>query len=240
MTDSRVTDRLPDADRLAKRGHHPYIRPKDASTLIILHRQDGDIRFLAGRRSDAHKFMPGLYVFPGGRVDRSDYSIKPSSPLPGPVAEKLLLPTRKRITPRMATALGTAAIRETYEETGLIIGDRSDEAPFPLDIRPSLEHLRFIARAITPTGRVKRFDTRFFALFADEAGIVPEMARSSDELEQLEWVPFSRSSEIKLPDITRAVLADLTEMLDLDAELPFGSTVPFYHVRNRRFVREEL
>ncbi len=240
MTGSKVAERLPDASRLSERGNHPYIRPKDASTLIILDRQGGDIRFLAGRRSDAHKFMPGLYVFPGGRVDRSDYATKPFSALSGSVTEKLLLPARKRITPRMATALGTAAVRETFEETGLIIGEKSDNAPSPLNFQPSLGHLRFIARAITPTGRVKRFDTRFFALFADEAGIAPEMARSSDELEQLEWVPLSRSSEIKLPDITRAILSDLTELLDLDAELPFGSTVPFYHVRNRRFVREEL
>ncbi len=241
MKDGKVAERIPDAENLARSGQHPNTRPKDSSTLIILDRsQPGPPRFLAGRRSNGHKFMPGYYVFPGGRLDREDHAVKPETPLAAEVADKLMLASGQRMNLRRATALAVAAVRETYEETGLTIGSPNAGASSRLGFQPALSKLRFVARAITPPGRIKRFDARFFALFADEAGIDPQAAQPSHELEQIEWVPLPQLNNIKLPDITRAVLGDLRELLDLEPGLPFGKSVPFYYVRNRRFVREEL
>ncbi|MCO6186022.1 NUDIX hydrolase [Rhizobium sp. L1K21] len=238
--DVGVKSRLPEADHLAKSGEHPNIAPKDASTLIILDRSGGGIRFLAGRRSDKHVFMPGFYVFPGGRLDRSDHSSPRADSLHPAVAEKLLQFSGRRMNPRRAEALGVAAIRETFEETGLVIGKPQPAQPGRLGFLPSIAHLRFVARAITPPGRIKRFDTRFFAVFADEVDLDPASAKSSHELENLEWVPLADYSTIKVPSITRTVLGDLAETLDIAPALPFGRPVPFYHVRHRRFFREEL
>lgn len=233
-------DRIRGADRLAKSGVHTGVRVKDASTLIILDRSAPEIRFLAGRRSAKHSFMPGMYVFPGGRLDRADHFTTPSTPLAPEVEAKLSLASSSKMNERRAQALAVAAIRETYEETGLIIGNEPTATRRGMGFQPDLQKLRFIARAITPPGRVKRYDTRFFALFSDEVGVDPEHAKPSEELERLEWVSIHESASVKLPEITRAILTDLSESLDSDPALPFGRPVPFYYVRNRRFVREEL
>ena len=55
-------------------GGHPNITPKDASTLILLDRSGSEPKVLMGKRHDRHVFMPGAYVFPGGRVDPIDRS----------------------------------------------------------------------------------------------------------------------------------------------------------------------
>ena len=54
-------------------GRPPAVRPRDASTLIILRKDGKKPRLLMGRRNKGHNFMPGMWVFPGGRIDRSDY-----------------------------------------------------------------------------------------------------------------------------------------------------------------------
>ena len=51
---------------------HPYVRPKDAATLILVDRSGPAPKVLLGKRHARHKFMPGRYVFPGGRVDPDD------------------------------------------------------------------------------------------------------------------------------------------------------------------------
>lgn len=240
MTDKKLSSRIANADRLSKSGTHPNVVPKDSATLIILDRASDDIRVLVGRRSNQHVFMPGAYVFPGGRLDRADHSVKPMDQLNDTVLSKLQQASGKRMNPRRAAALAVAAVRETFEETGLVIGSTEASGGNTPGFRPYLSHLRFVARAITPPGRIKRFDTRFFALFADEVGIEPARAKPSPELERLEWVKLKDFGNVKLPEITRAVLQDLTETLDFAPGLPFGRPVPFYYVRNRRFVREEL
>src|SRR4029453_13454154 len=147
---------------------------KDAATLILIDRSGEKPKVLVGRRHDNVVFMPGKYVFPGGGVDKADNRV----PVAAPITKELetnLLKGSPRITPGRARALANAAIREACEETGLCLG-RKVEKPGKLEgagqpfaepvFLPDPSGLFLIARAITPPGRVRRFDTRFFTAAA--------------------------------------------------------------------------
>ena len=136
------------------------LRPRDAATLILLDRKGGDVRVLMGRRHMRHAFMPGKFVFPGGRTDLSDSRVVVASAL-HPHEEAKLVAGSGRTSLARARAIALSAIRETYEEAGMLIGE---EGPFVAGkaewqafadhgVRPALAGLRMIARAITPPGR---------------------------------------------------------------------------------------
>ena len=160
---------------------HPYRRPKDAATLILVDRSGRVPRVLVGRRHDKVVFMPGKFVFPGGRVDATDNRIPVAAEIPRALEKKLTSGSPK-ITAARARALTIAAIREACEETGLCLGRRvahfngqtsrliGEWKPFAdAGLLPDPSGLFLIARAITPPGRVRRFDTRFFT--ADASAI---------------------------------------------------------------------
>src|SRR6202046_5455132 len=101
--------------------HHPYFRPKDAATLILVDRSSAIPKVLVGKRHDKVVFMPGKFVFPGGRVDKSDNRV----PVAAPITKELeanLLKGSPKITTSRARSLAVAAIREACEETGLCLG----------------------------------------------------------------------------------------------------------------------
>jgi 8-oxo-dGTP pyrophosphatase MutT (NUDIX family) len=162
----------------------PNLRPKDAATLILIDHSGPISKVLLGKRHHGHKFMPGKYVFPGGGVEPADHHMPTAQPLDRH-AEQRLMRAVKRPSPVRARALALAAIRETYEETGLLLGapanDMSEAAAGPwaaftrAQILPDLTAIHFVARAITPPRRPKRFDTRFFA--ADAGTIARRIAR---------------------------------------------------------------
>src|SRR6266852_5102012 len=104
----------------------PYVRPKDAATLILVDRSGALPKVLLGKRHQKHKFMPGRYVFPGGRVDPIDRRMPVARPLDSH-AQANLMKRLQRASAAKAQAFALAAIRETFEETGLLIGVRSDE-----------------------------------------------------------------------------------------------------------------
>src|SRR3984893_14847795 len=151
--------------------HHPYRRPVDAATLILVDRTAAIPKVLVGKRHDKVVFMPGKFVFPGGRVDKSDNRVPVASPITKEL-ERNLLKGSPKIPPARARSLANAAIREACEETGLCLGRRADgkaprlEGPWKpfadAGLLPDPSGLYLIARAITPPGRVRRFDTRFF------------------------------------------------------------------------------
>jgi 8-oxo-dGTP pyrophosphatase MutT (NUDIX family) len=223
------------------------LRPKDAATLIVLKRDGADFRVLMGRRSDEHVFMPGQVVFPGGRVDRCDHRVPVSDELHPLVMEKLGLGFGES-GPRRARALALAAIRETFEETGVLIGSadglrqRSRSrgwAPFlETGVVPRLAPLRLVARAITPPDRVRRFDARFFAVFAD--AIAGEREVPDDELKAPAWLTFEEARREPLPNITRVVLDDLASRLAIDPQLSPETPVPFYRFRRGARIRAEI
>src|SRR3954468_6958448 len=99
--------------------NHPAVQPRDAATLILVDRSSNPAKVLLGRRHDSHKFMPGKYVFPGGRVDPLDRRLAARAHL-DPHVETRLLQKVQRPSPGSARALVMAAIRETFEETGLL------------------------------------------------------------------------------------------------------------------------
>ena len=119
-----------------------------------------------------------------------------------------------------ARGLALAAIRETFEETGLILGARRERrAPAPegpwaefasAGFYPDLSILHFIARAITPSRRPRRFDTRFFAVDASAiAHKVDNVVHPEAELVELVWMPISEARSLDMPTITGVVLQEL-------------------------------
>jgi 8-oxo-dGTP pyrophosphatase MutT (NUDIX family) len=166
------------------------IRP---AATIILARDD---TVLMGQRGEGAVFMPSKYVFPGGGVDAGDAAD------PAPLAADCIRRLSQHV-PEGAPAPGTlarAALRELAEETGLGL---APAAP-----------LRFIFRAITPPGRSRRFDARFF--LADAAGVIGnphDFSRAEDELSHLHWVPLADARALDLPFITEVVLAEVTAIL---------------------------
>ena len=194
---------------------------RDAATLIVVERGAGSLRVLMGRRHAGHSFMPGKFVFPGGAVDPEDRLMPAAAPLDPAVSAKLLSNTR-RTSQAYAQALALAAIRETFEETGLALGVAGAPAAAPsgawsrfaaTGVRPSLAGMDFLARAITPPGRTRRFDARFFVVDAKwiahrAFGAVHEAA----ELTELVWAPIEEALALEIPSITRRVLGDLAAL----------------------------
>lgn len=144
------------------------------------------------------------------------------------------------MTPARMRALAVAAIRETYEEVGLAIGKPNSAPGALLPFTPKIGDLRFVARAITPPGRIRRFDTRFFAAFTDELDADLDQLRPGPELEKLEWIDIAGTTNLKLHAITRAVLSDVSGALSLSPHLSLEIPVPFYYMQRGKFVREEI
>ncbi len=252
MNDLRGIDRMNDlAKQLLEDESYfklPNLRPKDAATLILIDHSGPISKVLLGKRHHGHKFMPGKYVFPGGGVEPIDKLMAVASALDRH-AEQRLMRDVKRASPLKARAFALAAIRETYEETGLLLGRKTAEmpasAPGPwtafaeAKIMPDLASVHFVARAITPPRRPKRFDTRFFAADASMvAGRVDGMIGPDAELIELVWMPIAEVRGLDMPAITAVVLEELD--MRIAAGLSHDLPVPFYQMRHRRFVRELL
>ncbi len=206
------------------------LRPKDAATLILVRRDGAEPCVLMGRRAKGHVFMASKWVFPGGRVDRTDYHAPAASDLDP--AQAALLSRGSR--PSLARALALAAVRETFEETGLLVAREAPPRPGSGPWReflgrgalPDLEPLTYIARAITPPGRARRFDARFFIAGA-EALMSLDRSEGCGELDEIAWIELSKTGDLDLPAITRFVLSEVKARMD-QARRP----IPFV-----RFVR---
>ncbi len=192
-------------------------RPRDASTLVLYRTDDHTPRILMGCRSKGHDFMPDKYVFPGGRVDVEDGRVPSLSELTATEEKRVLYRTRR--TPR---AFPLTAIRETYEETGLIVGRPSDPASTPPPgwteyfghgVAPCLKSFSFIGRAITPPMRHKRFDARFFMADASKCLIDDRPPIDGAELADLRWFTLDEVAELDLPNVTRYVISEVEQRL---------------------------
>lgn len=221
------------------------LKPRDAATLVILDRTGAAPRVLMGKRRDDLVFMAGKYVFPGGRVDPTDRQVPMSSDLRPQEAAKLQVQMRGKPTKVRARSLALAAIREAFEEAGLLIGTKGAgmghippnwQSFVAREIVPSLDRLTFFARAITPPGRPRRFDTRFFTI--DANAIAERIGHNDGELSTLDWLTLDEARALDIPRITRLVLEDLGEQL-ADGTLDTGTNpVPFYYQRNGSFKRD--
>ena len=229
-------------------GPAPHVRPRDAATLILLRNSGASMDILMGRRSEKLAFMPGMFVFPGGRTERADLTAPRTGALHEADGRRLVSGMGARGSLRRAEALAMAAIRETQEETGLLIGRNSQAQgntghaswrPFAQSgILPDLAAIRYLARAITPPGRVRRFDTRFFVADADHVTNPSELiANPAEELEEVRWIAMADMEHVLMADITRTTLGILEDRLRADPDLSRDMPVPFMRVEHRRFVR---
>src|SRR6204780_3260403 len=106
----------------------PNLKPRDSATLILIDRTESVPKVLLGRRHERHRFMPGKFVFPGGRIEPADRLMATSASLDARHIARLMQRVRRPST-KKATGFALAAVRETYEETGLMLGSRADHVP---------------------------------------------------------------------------------------------------------------
>jgi 8-oxo-dGTP pyrophosphatase MutT (NUDIX family) len=214
-------------------------RPKDAATLILLRDRRGGVDVLMGQRAKGHVFMPDKWVFPGGRLEPGDALAPAATELDPVTTDKLALHTPAR-KPR---AFALAAVRETFEEAGLIVGRRgapSPKAPAPWrsyvaqDAAPELHKLAFICRAITPPYRPRRFDARFFLARAEEVLLDDRPIQGDQELLHTRWFHLDEADTLDLPSVTRFVLGEVRARLNgEDLNPPFLRWTRKGHVMDR-------
>jgi 8-oxo-dGTP pyrophosphatase MutT (NUDIX family) len=228
------------------------VAPRPAASLVLLRAQPDDPAappdVLMGRRPATARFMPGVYVFPGGAVDASDADHAERLIAGGDMPPAALLRTAETTEAR---ALMWAALRETWEETGILVGraeaGTAGDAPPPCPaaeayrtagMLPAADTIHYVARAITPPISPIRFDTRFFLAFAaDSHG----EARASGELPAVEWVSadWALDSE-KVRGVSKFVLRHALALLAEGGRPAPDRLVPrFTYEGERRVVVEE-
>lgn len=215
------------------------VRAKPAATLILIDRTGKEPKVLMGRRNPNNRFMPDKFVFPGGQLDEEDKAMPAAGVLADPVELRL-----GRIRGRSnARAIAMAGIRETFEETGLMIGSPSEgesiDAPpggwsefAEHGLLPNLEAIHFVGRAITPPRLPRRFDTIFLAAEAtDIVKGVDGTIGPDKELVELAWIPMSEVHRMpEVATITGVVLRELQNRLK--AGFSHMLPVPWYRVRH--------
>lgn len=222
-------------------GHAPNTLapvPVDSATILIVDTSTGQPRILMGRRRSDDVFMPDKYVFPGGRVEPGDDIAPSADELRPREANRLLIEMDGVPSPARTRGLAMAAVRETFEEAGIVIGAPSATRIIGQDIAPawstfhstgflpSLAALTFVARAVTPPGRHRyRYDNRFFC--AKATAIAHRTPLVDGELASLDWFTFEAIRDLDLPNITRTILTDVAQRFTPDGGIDDG-LVPFY------------
>jgi 8-oxo-dGTP pyrophosphatase MutT (NUDIX family) len=187
---------------------------RNASTVIVLRDRTTTPRILMGQRGARAVFMPNKFVFPGGAVDAGDHAVPLGTPIQAPNDTRL----EDDSPPGLGAALAVAAIRELYEETGQVLGTRGSWQAPPPDWHsfaatghvPHAAPLQFVFRALTPPGRPRRFDARFFLIDAENLASDPDdFSQASDELSHLQWVALDQVRTFDMPFITEVVLSEI-------------------------------
>ncbi len=188
---------------------------RNAATVIVIRDRMEVPSILMGQRGATAAFMPNKFVFPGGAVDMGDADIPLATALTDVCATRISEDTDPAIT----HAIPVAAIRELWEETGLILGVKGQwPGVIPNDWRtfaqtghlPNAAPLQFVFRALTPPGRPRRFDARFFLVDVEDISSDPDnFDAACDELSHLQWVPLSEARKFDMPFITEVVLAEV-------------------------------
>jgi 8-oxo-dGTP pyrophosphatase MutT (NUDIX family) len=191
---------------------------------MIIRRDAAKPRVLMGRRHGGHSFMPDRWVFPGGRIDRADYR----APFATDLRPQVSALFDSHLPAGRGRALAMAAVRETWEETGLLLarpGEARGSGPWQAfttqGVLADLDSLDVVARAVTPPDVGKRFDTWF--LMADAERLV-SLDRQADcgELDEIAWVDFDEADALPLPGITRLMIREAAErMIDPGRPKPF-------------------
>ena len=183
--------------------------PRDAASVIMLRGTPGDPEVLVGRRPEKARFMPSVWVFPGGAVEEADFQLQ----TPHNLREDVLARLTRTTAPGLAHALAWTALREMREETGLLFGKTGDDnstteseahdAYQSAGLVPNLTALDYLMRACTPEYQPIRFNTRFFV--ADGADTSGNIWQTS-ELEEICWVRLNELPDMKIAGITGIVI----------------------------------
>lgn len=231
--------RMTDTERKNRKALARAPRPKIASTIVLTHGVKENPRILMGQRSKKHDFMPSVYVFPGGRVDRGDSYVDYQGDL-SPRTQTIL---EAAFPPRKARAVALASVRETYEETSLLLGtpgtvlrnhkDPSWDAFRQAGLKPNLNGIEVFGRAITPPHRHKRFDAWFFFKHL-ETETLPDIADSA-ELLNVGWFTFDEIKELELQRATQMMLKVLQQYMAYDRP---PSHIFFSHAKYGKFLMD--
>jgi 8-oxo-dGTP pyrophosphatase MutT (NUDIX family) len=208
------------------------VRPRLSASLIVIDSSGADPRFLIGRRHDAHAFMPGKFVFPGGKLERGDAKL---AAVPLRDHDALLLSGSGEVTGR---ALAVAAIREAWEEAAISIsaGPLQNTPANPLPFHPDLSAITYVARAITPPGYPRRYNTCFFAVFRNRISEHRGCDKADAEMTEFGYYSPAEMSGMNLPAITRIVLDHVCRRLEADPMLEKRQPVPTFRTRRGKFV----
>lgn len=216
----------------------------DAASIVLADTTGDGARILMGLRQPDNVFLPNKWVFPGGRVEASDQAIVCRDRLAPHDEAALMHGFADDTNPTWAATIALAAIRELFEETGVALGATAAVDDLLADVwpafrarrlRPCLAPLTTIARAITPPGRPRRYDTRFFLANRKHAG--HETGVGDGEFADLRWFTLQDARDLDLPVITRIILGDVEARLrDPDGGTRAG--VPFYYEQDGLFRRD--
>ncbi|MEM6635355.1 MAG: NUDIX hydrolase [Pseudomonadota bacterium] len=213
---------------------------RDAATVVLVRNPGSKPSVLMGQRGKNAVFFPEKFVFPGGALDPGDHNINLLNPLSELCSKRLEADAPAGI----GAPLAVAAIRELWEEAGLALGKEGD---WPGEVSPDwstfaarglcpdADALRFFFRAITPPGRPRRFDARFF--IADAASLVgsaEDFSAASDELSHLQWVQLDQADRFPLPFITQVVLAEVRKWVQAGQLGQIPPSVPFFRNDDER------
>ncbi len=196
------------------------IKPRDAASLLLYRMNADRYEVLVGRRPSKSRFMPDVYVFPGGAVDPVDARAKPASGLDKSFATHMAVGNSQA----RAQTIAMAAVRETFEETGVSItqtghpgsvNDDSWQALAQRGVSADLSVLKYFARATTPADQPMRFHARFFVCNAiDVAGFDDKQLKQTDELLDLRWMPIENPDDLPLRSVTKFLLKEFASWLN--------------------------
>ena len=202
-----------------------------AATVILFRQKIGSTYVLMGQRGNKAAFMPSKYVFPGGAVDEDDSNVELFKSIDKKGIDLLHQYSEKKI----AKELSVAAIRELWEEAGLRLCAKVDAVgkvspgweDFCSDCySPDASNLEYVFRAITPPGRPRRFDARFFICRAENVyGSLDDFSSASTELSHLQWIDIDNVKSLNLPFITEVVLNEVKEIIK---DGPNKKGIPFF------------
>jgi len=206
---------------------------KDAASVILIRNSKSNPSVLMGQRGKNASFMPNKFVFPGGAVEKNDFQVNSFKQLNRKCSARMAY----QCNDDLVFALSVAAIRELFEETGIIVGHKKEWTgvippewePFAnLGLVPDASNFKFVFRAITPPGRPRRFDARFLYLDADtlsEEANLDDFSSASNELTHLQWIPIKEVRKFDLPFITEVVFAEVISNLSKNMDI---ERVPFF------------
>ena len=226
MKPTRVSGmHLTDKEKSARKELDRAPRPKIAATVVLTIGDRHDPKILMGQRSSRHDFMPSVYVFPGGRVDRIDSF----APYAGDLSARTERVLEAAVSPRKARAIALSCIRETYEETGFMLGksvptqSRNMKNPTYDAFRKAgqladISNLEVFGRAITPPHRHKRFDAWFFHRHLGD--VAPPEVNDSHELQNVGWFTFDEIEDLKLQRATVMMMKVFKDYIRRDRPAP--------------------